>query len=89
MNAPAKEAPAVEEEVELLIPRHLVERFEGVRRELLAAYGYSPDVVSLVRFWLTCSTISQIRTEFEAAVLQSNGDGIPSAEEREDDGDDL
>lgn len=89
MNTPTKEAPAVEEEVEIVIPRRLLERFEGVRRDLVAAYGHSPDVISLMRFWLTCSTVSQVRKEFEAAVLHTNEDVIPDLEEHEDDGDDL
>lgn len=88
MNAATKERAATEEGVDLFIPQKLLERFEAVHREIRAAYGHAPDASSLMRFWLTCSTISQIRREFEAAVLEINENVIPD-DEAEDDGDDL
>jgi hypothetical protein len=55
-----------------LLPPHLREKFERIDREIEAAYGYAPGVPRLVRLWLACGTGSQIRREFELAVLDAN-----------------
>jgi hypothetical protein len=89
VNAAAKEAPPVAEGIEMMIPSRLLARFEAVQRELRAAYGHSPEVPALICFWLTCSTVSRIRKEFEAAVLEMNEDVIPPDDETENDGDEL
>ena len=91
MSVATKEAPVIPttEGLEMLIPPRLLVRFEAVQRELKSSYGYAPDLPSLIRFWLACSTISQIRKEFEAAVLSTNENVIPSDDEGEPDGDDL
>lgn len=87
MSGTVKEAPP-EEGVELFVPLLLLKRFEAVHNEIVGAYGHAPDAPSLMRFWLTCSTITGIRREFESAVLQINENVIPG-DENEDDGDDL
>ena len=90
MSVATKELPATPtaEGLEMLIPPRLLARFEAVQSELKSAYGFAPDLPELIRFWLACSTISYIRKEFEAAVLSTNENVIPS-DEGESDGDDL
>ena len=89
MNALTKEPPLASEGTELLIPVHLLVPFEKAERDLRAAYGYAPDVTSLIRIWLACATDSRVRKQFEAAALQTNAIVIPSDDEDESDGDDF
>lgn len=51
------------------LPAHLRENFEKADTRLNELYGASPGVTALVRLWLACGTSSQIRVEFERAVL--------------------
>lgn len=51
------------------LPAHLRENFERADTQLNELYGASPGVTALVRLWLACGTSSQIRVEFERAVL--------------------
>ena len=89
MNVATKEAPRADEGTAFLIPARLMAPFETAQRELRAAYGYAPDVPSLVRLWLACATDSRVRKQFEAAALQTNANVIPSGDEDEIDGDDF
>jgi len=59
------------EVVELVrqLPPHLRENFEKADTQLQELYGASPGVAALIRLWLACGTSSQIRVEFERAVL--------------------
>lgn len=72
MNTETREASAPSVEVEgltLVLPSHLTENFEKADRQLREFFGESPGVLALVRLWLACGTSSQIRKEFELAVL--------------------
>lgn len=51
------------------LPGHLRENFEKADSQLNELYGASPGVTALIRLWLACGTSSQIRVEFERAVL--------------------
>lgn len=51
------------------LPAHLRENFEKAEAQLIELYGASPGVTALIRLWLACGTSSQIRVEFERAVL--------------------
>ena len=53
----------------VVLPPHLTENFEKADAQLRATYGVAPGVAALVRLWLACGTSSQIRREFELAVL--------------------
>jgi hypothetical protein len=61
--------PSTVEEQSLVFPPHLMEKFERADRQLRELYGQSPGVLTLVRLWHTCGTATQIRKEFERAVL--------------------
>ena len=89
MNVLTKEPPLKDEVTEFLIPARLMGPFEAAQRELRAAYGYAPDLPSLVRLWLACATDYRVRKQFVAAALQTNANVIPSEEEDESDGDDF
>ncbi len=72
MNAETKEPLSTPVEVEglsIMLPPHLTENFEKADRQLREFFGESPGVPALVRLWLACGTSSQIRKEFELAIL--------------------
>ena len=54
----------------IVVPSHLTENFEKADQQLREVYGISPGVEGLLRLWLACGTSSQIRKEFELAVLE-------------------
>jgi len=72
-----------------LLPAHLRENFEKAEAQLREAYGRSPGVPALVGLWLSCSTGSRIRTEFERAVLDIKRRGLAPNERGEYDEDCL
>jgi hypothetical protein len=63
-----KTSPDLDELVRQL-PPHLRENFEKADTQVRDLYGVSPGVTALMRLWLACGTSSQIRVEFERAVL--------------------
>jgi len=68
MSANTDTADAVAELVKQL-PPHLTENFEKADQQLRQFYGTAPGVTNLLRMWLACGSPSQIRSEFESAVL--------------------
>jgi hypothetical protein len=72
----AVKAPNEVEDLVKGLPAHLRENFEKADLQLREFYGMSPGVTSLVRLWLACSTSSQIRREFELAVLDIKKRGL-------------
>lgn len=68
MTMELKTPDEVEELIKAL-PPHLRENFEKADLQLREFYGMSPGVTALLRLWLACGTSSQIRREFELAVL--------------------
>jgi hypothetical protein len=68
MTSELKSLPDLDELVRQL-PPHLRENFEKADTQVRALYGASPGVTALMRLWLACGTSSQIRVEFERAVL--------------------
>ena len=69
-------APDEVEELVKALPTHLRENFEKADLQLREFYGMSPGVTSLVRLWLACGTSSQVRREFELAVLDIKKCGL-------------
>lgn len=69
MSIEANVAPASQVGLPIVLPPHLTENFEKADAQLRADYGITPGVQTLVRLWLACGTPSQIRREFEFAVL--------------------
>ncbi|MGH7945599.1 MAG: hypothetical protein ACREF9_11385 [Opitutaceae bacterium] len=49
-----------------------MDNFEKANRQIQEFYAMSPGAPMLVALWLACSTSSQIRKEFELAVLDIN-----------------
>lgn len=82
-----KDVTVAEEGTALALPPRLLAPFEAAQRALRSAYGFAPDVPSLIRLWLACATDSRVRREFEAAVLQINENVIPFDHGTEFDGD--
>lgn len=72
-----------------LLPAHFRENFEKAEAQLREAYGRSPGVPALVGLWLSCSTGSRIRTEFERAVLDIKRRGLTPNEQGDYDEDCL
>lgn len=94
MNSDTKEAPTVSAPADagglaMLLPAHLTDNFEKANRWIQETYAMNPGVPSLVRLWLACSTSSQIRKEFELAVLDVTKPGIKPHENGEFDDDCL
>ena len=76
----------VEVGLPVVLPPHLTANFEKADAQLRATYGITPGVTALVRLWLACGTSSQIRREFELAVLDIKKRTIqPNAEGEFDD----
>jgi len=69
-------APDEVEELVKALPTHLRENFEKADHQLREFYGMSPGVTALVRLWLACGTSSQVRREFELAVLDIKKRGL-------------
>jgi hypothetical protein len=65
-------APPEVEGLSVILPPDLMERFEIADRQLREIYGLSPGVTVLVRLWLACTNPSEIRDEFERAVMDIN-----------------
>ena len=79
--APVAAVEAVEAGLPVVLPPHLMENFEKAETQLRELYGVAPGVTALVRLWLACGTPSQIRREFELAVLDIKKRAIaPDAE---------
>lgn len=76
MSTETKEAPPAVEGMSIVLPPHLAENFEKASRQIEDSYGKTPGVSALVRLWLASSTSSQIRKEFELAVLDISKRGI-------------
>ena len=90
MSTATKELGAGEEAlIDLPIPPRLLAIFENADREIHQAYGLTPGATALARLWLTCATASQVRKEFESAVLEINGAVLAIDEPSERDGDDV
>ena len=90
MNTATTNATAGEEPViDLPIPPRLLASFEKAERDIEQAYGLTPGADSLARLWLACATASQIRKEFESAVLEINGAVLALDGSAESDGDDT
>ena len=68
MTTDLKTGPDLDDLVRQL-PPHLRENFEKADAQVRELYGDSPGVTALLRLWLACGTSSQIRVEFERAVL--------------------
>ena len=73
----------------VVLPPHLIENFAKADRQLREMYGISPGVVAPLRLWLACGTSSQIRREFELAVLDIKRRGIEPNEDGDFDEDSL
>jgi hypothetical protein len=84
MSGIRSDPPVEVEGVPLVVPQHLVSRFEEAEEEIKAAYGVAPGVPTLVCLWLACGNPVQIRHEFEMTVLGIAKPGF----EFENDGDD-
>lgn len=69
MTPEAAPPPEQLEELVRQLPLHLRENFERADQQVREHYGTSPGVTALIRLWLACGTSSQIRVEFERAVL--------------------
>lgn len=71
-------APQDEQMAEFVrqLPPHLRENFERADQQVRERYGTSPGVTALIRLWLACGTSSQIRVEFERAVLDVKRDDL-------------
>ncbi len=79
MSMETKESVAaapIEDGLAVVLPSHLTENFAKADRQLREFFGESPGVEALVRLWLACGTSSQIRREFELAVLDIKKRGI-------------
>lgn len=73
--------------VSVVLPREVMENFEKAHRQIQEFYAMSPGTPMLVALWLACGTASQIRKEFELAVLDISKRGIepgPNGEIDED-----
>ncbi|MBL9207337.1 MAG: hypothetical protein JNN01_19815 [Opitutaceae bacterium] len=86
-DGPASATVAIEtEEFTRLLPAHLTENFEKAHHQIQEYYGTSPGVPALIRLWLACATSTQVRLEFERAVLDITKRGLnPHEEEYFDD----
>lgn len=90
MNIETKEpvsARSAEDGVSLVLPREVMENFQKAHRQIQEFYAMSPGTPMLVALWLACGTSSQIRKEFELAVLDISKRGIeprPNGEIDED-----
>jgi hypothetical protein len=89
MSVEAKPESAVEVGLPIVLPPHLTENFEKAEAQLRQFYGVAPGVTALVRLWLACATASQIRREFELAVLDIKRRAIPPNAEGDFDDDYL
>lgn len=79
MNVETKEpvpARPVKQGVPVVLPPEVMENFEKAHRQIQEFYAMSPGTPMLVALWLSCSTASQIRKEFELAVLDISKRGI-------------
>ena len=89
MNPTSDPPPLAEMEgVPLLVPRHLLGRFEEAATQIERFYGLTPDVPILVRLWLASTCPSLIRREFESAVLGITKPGFEFEHDGDSDGDD-
>ena len=90
MNGAATELPdpMAVEGMPLVLPRHLIVRFEEADEQIRTTYGIAPGVPTLVRLWLACGCVSQIRKEFESAVLGITKPGFEFENDGDSDGDD-
>lgn len=73
----------------VVLPPHLTENFEKAEAQLRELYGLTPGVAALVRLWLACGTPSQIRREFELAVLDLKRRVLPADEQGRIDEDEI
>lgn len=91
MNEPQNPAAAAgaEEGTPVVLPPHLTENFEKAEAQLRELYGLAPGVAALVRLWLACGTPSQIRREFELAVLDLKRRVLPADEQGRIDEDEI
>ena len=88
MSREANPSPEIETGLPVILPLHLTENFEKADTQLRELYGIAPGVSTLVRLWLACGTSSQIRREFELAVLDIKKRAIqPNAEGQFDEDD--
>lgn len=90
MSGATSEVPVAVIETEgvpMVIPRHLIARFEEADNQIKVAYRVTPGVQTLVRLWLACGNPAQIRQEFEMAVLGITKPGFEF--ENDGDGDDA
>ena len=67
----------VETGMPIVLPPHLVRIFETADAQIRDTYSLSPGVATLIRLWLAISTPSQVRREFELAVLDIRKSGSP------------
>ena len=81
MSAETKTDPAAETGLPIVLPPHLTENFAKAEAQLRELYGVAPGVPALVRLWLACGTPSQVRREFELAVLDIQRRVIPLNDE--------
>jgi hypothetical protein len=90
VNGATTEMPAAIEVdgLPLVLPRHLIVRFEEAEAQLQATYGIAPGVRTLVRLWLACGSVAQVRREFEMAVLGITKPVFEFENEGDSDGDD-
>ena len=77
MSAETKTDPTADVGLPIVLPPHLTENFEKAEAQLRELYGIAPGVPSLLRLWLACGTPSQVRREFERAVLDIQRRIIP------------
>lgn len=82
-------SPADLDELVRQLPPHLRENFEKADAQLRELYGDSPGVTALMRLWIACGTSSQIRVEFEHAVLDIKRRDLNPNEEGDFDEDSL
>lgn len=62
-------AGSAETGVPVVLAPEVMENFEKAHRQIQEFYAMSPGTPMLVALWLACGTASQIRKEFELAVL--------------------
>lgn len=89
MNTTSDPPPLINvDDVQLPIPRHLLNRFQEAAAQIERFYGLTPDVPILVRLWLASTCASLIRREFESAVLGITKSGFEFEHDGDSDGDD-
>jgi hypothetical protein len=74
-------SPVEVEGLTVAIPPRLMEKFERAERELRERYGQSPGLSALILMWVGRGSASDVKREFERAVIEIKRINLTPTEE--------